>query len=60
MINLTAGGANAGGTQFWAANGDDIYNTNAENVTVGGTSSGARFTVTGANNRDAMTIYSSR
>ncbi len=56
ILNLTAGGASSGGNEFWAANGDDIYNTNTDNVSVGGGSMGARFNVIGAMNTDAVRI----
>ncbi len=42
-VNSTPNSASGAG--LWAANGDDIYNTNADGVVVGGTVAGALFDV---------------
>lgn len=53
VLNLRAGGANSGGTQLWATNGDHIYNTNSQNVGVGTANPGGKFAVQGVDGENA-------
>ena len=45
LIKLPGGASGSGGGNYWAASGNDIYNTNSANVGIGTTSPGAKLQI---------------